>query len=122
MLDLLLNVNPTKSPRPDRRIHPKALKELAEILAKPLTIIFNTSIQTGIVLDLWKIRNIIALFKKGDKSDPGNYRPVSLTSVVVKLMEKIVRKVIVNHMIKNDLYSKNNLDLYQRDQPHYSCC
>ena len=105
MLDLLLNVNPNKSPGPDG-IHPKALKELAEILAKPLTIIFNTSIQTGIVPDLWKIGNIIALFKKGDKSDPGNYRPVSLTSVVGKLMEKIVRKVIVNHMIKNDLYSK----------------
>ena len=81
-------------------IHEKALKELAEILANPLTIIFNTSIQT----------------------DPGNYRPVSLTSVVGKLMEKFVRKVIVNHIIKNDLYSKNNLDLYQGDQPHYSCC
>ena len=62
--------------------------------------------QTGIVLDLWKIWYIIALFRKGDKSDPGNYRPVSLTSVVGKLLEKIVRKVIVNHMIKNDLYSK----------------
>ena len=102
---MLLNVNPNKLPGPDR-IHPKALKELAEILAKLQTIIFNTSIQTGIVPDLWKIGNIIALYKKEDKSDPGNYRPVSLTSVVGKLMEKIVRKVIVNHMIKNDLYSK----------------
>ena len=101
---MLLNVNPNKSPGPDG-IHPKALKELAEILA-PLTIIFNTSIQTGIIPDLWKIGNIIALLKKGDKSDPGNYRPVHLTSVVGKLMEKIVRRVIVNHMIKNDLYSK----------------
>ena len=63
-----------------------------EILAKPLTIIFNTSIQTGIVPDLWKIGNIIALFKKGDESDPGNYRPVSLTSVVGKLMERLSGK------------------------------
>ena len=93
-----------------------------EILAKPLTIIFNTSIQSGIVPDLWEIGNIITLLKKGDKSDPGNYRPVRLTSVVGKLMEKIVRKVIVNHMIKHDLHSKNNWDLYQGDQPHYSCC
>ena len=96
----------------------KALKELAEILAKPLTIIFNTSIQTGIVPDLWKIGNIIALFKKGNKSDPGNYRPVSLTSVVGKLMEKIVRKVIVNHMIKNDLYSKKTIWIYIREINH----
>ena len=83
VFDLLLNVNPNKSPGPDG-IHPKALKELAEVLAKPLTITFKTLIQTGIVMDFWKIGNIIALFKKGDKSDPGNYRPVSLTSVVGK--------------------------------------
>ena len=86
MLDLLLNVNPNKSPGPDG-IHPKALKELAELLANPLTIIFNTSIQTGIVPDLWRIGNIIALFKKGDKSDPGNYRLVTSTSVIWKLIE-----------------------------------
>ena len=88
---MLLNVNPNKSPGPDG-IHPKALKELAEILAKPLTIIFSTSIQTGIVPDLWKIGNIIALFKKRGKSNPGNYRPVGLTSVVGKLMERLSGK------------------------------
>ena len=65
MLDLLLNVNPNKSPGPDG-IHPKALKELAEILAKPLTIIFNTSIQTGIVPDLWKIgKNYCIIQERG---------------------------------------------------------
>ena len=106
---MLFNVNPNKSPGPDG-IHTKALKELAEILAKTLTIIFNISIQTGIVPDLWKIGNIIALFNKGDKSDPGNYTSVSLTSEVGKLMEKIVRKVIVNHMIKNDLYIKKQFE------------
>ena len=102
VLDLLPNVNQTKSPRPDE-IHPKALKELAKILAKPLTIIFSTSIQTCIVPDLLKSGNIIVLLKKGDKSDPENYRPVR---IVGKLMEMIVRKVLVNQMIKNDLYSK----------------
>ena len=88
MLDLLLNLNSNKSPGHDG-IHTKALKELAAILAKLLTIIFSTSIQTGIVPDHWKIGNIIVLFKKGDKSDPGNFTPLSLTSVVGKLMEKI---------------------------------
>lgn len=101
--ELLLDINPNKSPGPDG-IHPKALKETAAILAKPLTKIYNASLQSGIVPDLWKLGNIIALFKKGDKSDPGNYRPVSLTSVVGKLMEKIVRKVIVGHMIQNKLF------------------
>jgi hypothetical protein len=51
--------------------------------------------------------NITALFKKGDKAEPGNYRPVSLTSVVCKTMEKLVREIIVKHMSANKLF--NNL-------------
>jgi hypothetical protein len=42
-----------------------------------LTIIFNASKDTGIVPNIWKLGNIVALFKKGAKTDPGNYRPVS---------------------------------------------
>jgi hypothetical protein len=60
-------------------LHPKALKETAAILAKPLTKIYNASLQSGIVPDLWKLGNIIALFKKGDKS---NLNPESLHCLV----------------------------------------
>ena len=81
------------------------LKELSETLVKPLTIIYNTSLSLGTVPASWKEGNTIALFKKGDKSDPGNYRPVSLASVICKLMGKLVREIIVNHMIKNELFS-----------------
>jgi hypothetical protein len=59
----------------------------------------------GLVPQLWKEGNITALFKKGDKAEPGNYRPVSLTSVVCKTMEKLVREIIVNHMSANKLFS-----------------
>ena len=97
VLKLLQDLNVNKSPR--------MLKELSEALVKSLTIIYNTSLSLGTVPDSWKEGNIIALFKKGDKSDPGNYRPVSLTSVICKLMEKLVRVIIVNHMIKNELFS-----------------
>ena len=55
--------------------------------------------------DSWKEGNITALFKKGDKSDPGYYRPVNLTNVICKLMEKLVRIIIVYRMIKNELFS-----------------
>ena len=55
--------------------------------------------------DRWKEGNITVLFKKGNKSDPGNNRPVSLTSVICKLMKKLVREIIVNHMIKNELFN-----------------
>jgi hypothetical protein len=55
----------------------------------------------GLVPKLWKEGNITALFKKGDKTEPGNYRPVSLTSVICKTMEKLVRETIVKHMSTN---------------------
>jgi hypothetical protein len=55
--DCLLDINPNKSPGPDG-IHPKALKETAAILAKPLTKIYNASLQSGIVPDLWKLGNV----------------------------------------------------------------
>jgi hypothetical protein len=65
------------------------LKELSATISKPITIIFNSSMCQSLVPQLWKEVNITALFKKGDKAEPGNYRPVSLTSVVCKTMEKL---------------------------------
>lgn len=59
----------------------------------------------GKVPDDWKYANITALFKKGDKKYAGNYRPVSLTSVVCKTLESIVRENIVEHMKSNKLFS-----------------
>ena len=70
---LLLGINPNKSPVPDG-LHPKASKELTNVITEPLTIIFNVSKDTGIVPNIWKLGNIVALFKKGAKTDPGNYR------------------------------------------------
>ena len=78
---LLLSINPNKSPGPDG-LHSKALKELTNVITEPLTIIFNVSKDTGIVPNIWKLGNIVALFKKGANTDHGNYRPVSLTSII----------------------------------------
>ena len=55
--------------------------------------------------DSWRKAIVTAIFKKGKKTDPGNYRPVSLTSVISKIMESIVRDGIVSHLMKNDLIS-----------------
>ena len=118
MLGLLLNVNPTKSPGPDG-IHPTALKELAEILAKPQTIIFSASIQKVMYQTFGKFE-YYCIIQERRQIRSRKYKPVTLTSAIKKLMVKIVREVINNHMIKNDLYSKNNLDLYERDQAQYS--
>ena len=102
---LLLGINPNKSPGQDG-LHPKALKELTNVITGPLTIIFNVSKDIGLVPNIWKLGSIVALFKKGAKTDPGNYRPVSLTSIICKLMEKLVKNQRVSHMTKNTLFSK----------------
>ena len=68
-------------------IHPRVLRELAEELANPLSIIYEQSYLTGEVPDGWRIASVTPICKKGRKEYPGNYRPVSLTSVLGKIME-----------------------------------
>ncbi len=101
---LLKELDPNKAMGPDN-MHPRVLRELSDILAKPLTHIFETSIETGLVPSSWREANISAIHKKGDKKLPGNYRPVSLTSVVCKIMEKVIRTWILDHMTSNHLIS-----------------
>jgi uncharacterized protein (DUF4415 family) len=90
-------LNPNKSPGPDG-IHPRFLRETATELASPLAKIFNQSLKEQKVPTRWKQGQITPIFKKGDKSEAGNYRPVSLTSIVSKLMESIVRDKLMNHL------------------------
>ncbi|PKU48584.1 rna-directed dna polymerase from mobile element jockey- hypothetical protein [Limosa lapponica baueri] len=79
-------------------IHPRVLRELAEVIAGPLSIIFERSWRTGEVPEDWRKANVIPVFKKGKKEDPGNYRPVSLTSIPGKVMERLILGTISEHM------------------------
>ncbi|PKU26969.1 rna-directed dna polymerase from mobile element jockey- hypothetical protein [Limosa lapponica baueri] len=79
-------------------MHPRVLRELADVIAEPLSIIFERSWRTGEAPKYWRKANITPVYKKGKKEDPGNYRPISLTSVPGKIMEQLVLDVISKHV------------------------
>ena len=103
--EIISNLKPSKSQGPDK-IHPHFLKQTKDQLKKPLCILFNKSFQESKLPDCWKKANVTAIFKKGDKKLPENYRPISLTSVPGKIMERIIRDEIVQHMTTNNLFTE----------------
>ena len=102
--DKLDKLKSNKAQGPDQ-LPPRVLKELSDELSIPLTVLFNKSLESGTLPTDWKTADITAIFKKGTKSDPGNYRPVSLTCVLCKVLESIIRDEIVEHMTKQKLFS-----------------
>ena len=91
-----------KSPGVDG-IPPKLLKEIVEQISTPLAKLFNLSLEEGIFPSEWKEANITPLFKKGSRNKPENYRPVSLTSVICKLLETLIRDHMVEFLVKHNL-------------------
>ena len=94
---LLKQVDPYKATGPDG-IPSRLLKEVANELSPCLTLVFNTSLQQGKLPIDWKKAIVTPRFKKGNRNDPVNYRPISLTSVCCKLLERIVYLNIMSHL------------------------
>jgi hypothetical protein len=88
-------------------IHPRLLKETAAEIAVPLNIIFNRSMRENVIPNDWKAAVVTPIFKKGTRTDPGNYRPVSLTSVPCKLLESIIKDKINSHLSENKLINES---------------
>ncbi len=102
--EVLDKLDGNKSMGPDC-MHPRFLKELSGYLSTPLAAIFQKSLDDKELPLDWKQARISAIYKKGNRSLAGNYRPVSLTSIACKCMERIIRDWIVTHMTENKLFS-----------------
>ena len=104
VLVLLKALNVNKSVGPDD-IHPKLLKELADVIAKPIAKLFNMTVEDNELPDEWKKAFVSPIFKKGARNLAVNYRPISLTCILCKMMEKLIRQVVMDHLIKQSLLS-----------------
>ena len=87
VMDMIKTLKSGKATGPDG-VSSKLLREAAPSIAAPLCRLFNFSFEKGHVPSIWKQANVVPIFKKGDKSLVTNYRPISLTSVVIKILEK----------------------------------
>ena len=97
---LLSKLSIAKSAGPDG-LHPRILKELSVQLAQPLSILFHMSLETGMLPVDGKIAQLSPIFKKGHRCKPGNYKPVSLTAIICKILQKLVRRNIIDHLEQN---------------------
>ena len=90
---LLKQINSSKAAGPDG-IHGKVLKNCAQTLSYPLSLLFNMSFSTGCIPLDWKTALVVPVFKKGDKASVENYRPISLTSLVMKVFERCIKNAL----------------------------
>ena len=79
-------------------IHPRVVREVADVVARPPSIIFEKPWRSGDIPDAWKGANVIPIYKKGPKEGPGNYRPISLNSLPGKVMEQVLPETTTNQM------------------------
>ena len=97
VLHLLLSLKISKATGP-HKVPSCLLKELAHQISPVLTLIYCASISQGTVPSDWKLANVVPIFKKGSKSCPSSYRPVSLTCICCKILEHIIYSSIWYHL------------------------
>ena len=87
------------------KIPAKLIRECPDLIANSLCTIFNRSITCGIFPDEWKCSKVIPLFKQGERFDLNNYRPISVTSIIAKVFERIVYNQLYGYLTTNNLIS-----------------
>lgn len=112
----IIKLNKSKSPGPDGFL-PRVVKEVGAEVAPHLLTIFKKTLELGRVPEDWKVANVTPIFKKGPRDNPGNYRPISLTSIVGKMLESIIADRMVDHLESHNLI----MDSQHGFRHHRSC-
>ena len=113
VFDILFALDSKKSHGYDN-LPVKLLKDAASFVCKPLLYIFNLSLETGIYPQALKMAKVTPIYKKGPKSDPGNYRPISVLPIIGKVLEKIVNDRLVDFFESNDIFYKHQYGFRKR--------
>ena len=112
MQHLLETLDVSKSSGPDG-ISARMLKPVAQSIAPSVTRLVNQSIQSGCFPVFWKVSNIVPIPKSGDNTNPRNYRPISLLSILSKLLERHVQHLLLSHIMEKSLISNSQWGFLQ---------
>ena len=80
------------------------VRDVGDLVAKPLAMIFNSTLENGIFQDISKLARVTPTFKSGVKKDVNNYRPISVFS---RILELVVHNQILNFSLENNILTKN---------------
>jgi len=100
----------SKSPGPDGW-HQRFLTESAEELTVPLCVLFRKFLDSGFIPKEWKVAHVTPVFKKGNRQQASNYRPISLTSALCKVFESILKDEITEFLATNRLLTASSMVL-----------
>ncbi|CAF1065570.1 unnamed protein product [Brachionus calyciflorus] len=106
IIEKLKKIDPSKTMGPDK-VSDTVLKNCAESLSLAFSIIFKKSYESGEAPVLWKHANVTPIHKGGSKLSKKNYRPVSLTCLVCKIFESLLKDIMLHHLLTNNLISKS---------------
>ena len=104
IIEAISTLTPNAAPGPDG-FPAVLLKNCKEELAKPISIFWRSSLDLGEIEEIHKRNHITPISKRGDQGEPSNYRPVSLTSHLTKIFEKVIRKKLVKYLNDNNLFN-----------------
>ena len=106
VVDMILKLNTAKASGPDGN-STRMLKSTALTIAYPLSKIFNLSLTSGKFPSTWKLSSVVPIPKNEDTTNPQNYRPISLLSVISKMLERLAHSYIYRHCSTNNLIPDN---------------